>query len=54
MNGPNDKFDFETSHVTAAPILQMMGRQDPIAVWGDGRDVSDVIYIEDFIDALLF
>jgi len=26
-------------------------RQDPLVVWGDGKDVRDVIYVDDFVDA---
>lgn len=51
--GPLDKFDLETSHVTAALIRKVAERQNPLIVWGDGRDVRDVIYIDDFIDAVL-
>ncbi len=51
--GPYDKFDFETSHVTAAMIRKVVERNDPLVVWGNGKDVRDVIYVDDFIDAML-
>lgn len=51
--GPYDKFDFKTSHVTAALIRRVVERHDPIEVWGTGNDVRDLIYIDDFIDGLM-
>ena len=30
-----------------------MTRHSPIKVWGTGNDVRDLIYIDDFIDALI-
>lgn len=51
--GPYDKFDFRTSHVTAALIRRVVERQNPFEVWGTGNDVRDVIYVDDFIRGLL-
>lgn len=51
--GPGDKFDFRTSHVTAALIRKVIERHDPIEVWGDGNDVRDLIYVDDFSEAAL-
>lgn len=51
--GPYDKFDIATSHVMAATIRKVAERHHPIEVWGDGNDVRDLIYIDDFIDALI-
>ena len=51
--GPYDKFDFKTSHVTAALIRRVAERQTPLEVWGTGKDVRDLIYIDDFIDGLM-
>ncbi len=51
--GPYDKFDFKTSHVTAALIRRVAERQKPFEVWGTGKDVRDLIYIDDFIDGLM-
>ncbi len=50
--GPGDKFDFAKSHVTAAQIRRVVERHRPIQVWGDGSDVRDLIYIDDFLDGL--
>ena len=51
--GPGDKFDFAKSHVTAAQIRRVIERHQPIEVWGDGSDVRDLIYIDDFMDGVL-
>ena len=51
--GPYDKFDFATSHVTAALIRRVVERQNPLEVWGTGQDVRDLIYITDFLDGLM-
>lgn len=51
--GPYDKFDFERSHVTAALIRKVVERQNPLEVWGTGEDVRDLLYVDDFIDAVM-
>lgn len=51
--GPHDKFDFATSHVTAALLRRVVERHNPLEVWGTGDDVRDLIYVDDFIDGLL-
>jgi GDP-L-fucose synthase len=51
--GPYDDFDFATSHVMAAMLRRVAERHDPIEMWGTGDDVRDLIYIDDFIDALV-
>jgi len=51
--GEYDDFEFETSHVFAALIRRVLERQNPIEVWGTGDDVRDLIYVGDFIDAML-
>jgi len=51
--GPYDDFDFATSHVMAATIRKVVERHNPIQVWGSGNDVRDLIYIDDFVDAVV-
>jgi GDP-L-fucose synthase len=51
--GPHDKFDFGTSHVTAALVRRVVERHRPLEVWGTGDDVRDLIYIDDLIDGML-
>ena len=51
--GPYDDFEFKTSHVMAALIRKVVERHNPLEVWGTGNDVRDLIYIDDFIDAMI-
>lgn len=51
--GPYDDFDFATSHVMAAMIRKAADRHHPIIMWGDGNDIRDLIYIDDFVEAVL-
>lgn len=47
MYGPYDDFEWESSHVLPAFIRRVIERHDPIAVWGNGEDIKDFIYVED-------
>lgn len=51
--GPYDKFSWRESKVIAALIRKAIEKKDPFEVWGDGNDIKDFIYIDDFIDALI-
>lgn len=51
--GPHDKFDFGTSHATAALLRRVVERHRPLEVWGTGDDVRDLIYVDDVIDGML-
>lgn len=51
--GAYDDFEWETSHVIPALIRKVVERHKPIEVWGDGKDIKDLIYIDDFIDGML-
>jgi GDP-L-fucose synthase len=51
--GPLDDFEWETSHVLPALIRKVVERMDPLPVWGDGSDIKDFIYIDDFIQGML-
>jgi len=51
--GPYSDFEWETSHVIPALIRKVVERHDPLEVWGDGNDIKDLIYIDDFIDGIL-
>ena len=51
--GPLDDFEWETSHVIPALIRKVVERHDPIEVWGDGNDIKDLIFIDDFIEGLM-
>ena len=51
--GPYDDFDYATSHMMAATIRKVVERENPLKVWGTGNDIRDLIYIDDFIEALI-
>ena len=51
--GPYDKFDFAVSHVTAALIRRVVERHSPLEVWGNGQDIRDLLYVDDFIEGML-
>lgn len=51
--GPYDDFEWETSHVLPALMRKVVERHNPLEVWGDGKDIKDFIFVEDFVDSLL-
>jgi GDP-L-fucose synthase len=53
LYGPFDKYSWTESKVIAALIRRAIERHDPFKVWGDGLDIKDFLYIDDFIDGLL-
>lgn len=53
LYGPNDKYTWKESKVIAALIRKSVERHDPFLVWGDGNDLKDFLYIDDFIEALV-
>ncbi len=53
LYGPYDKFDWEKSKVIPALMRRAIEKHDPFVVWGDGRDLKDFLYIDDFIDGML-
>lgn len=51
--GPLDDFEWETSHVLPALIRRVVERHQPFQVWGDGMDIKDFIYVDDFVEGML-
>ena len=51
--GEFDDFEWETSHVIPALVRKVVERHDPLEVWGDGEDLKEFIYVQDFIDGML-
>jgi len=51
--GPYDDFEWATSHVVPALIRKVVERHKPLEVWGDGSDIKDLIYVDDFIEGML-
>ena len=52
--GPNDKFDYDKCHVTPANIRKVADGLNPIPIWGDGKDIRDLMYVEDMSDSIVF
>ena len=53
LYGPYDKYNKNESKVIAALIRRVAENQNPLDVWGDGNDIKDFLYIDDFIEGLL-
>ncbi|MFM1986745.1 MAG: hypothetical protein RIS18_962 [Actinomycetota bacterium] len=53
LYGPFDKYNNSESKVIAALIRRAIEGHDPFSVWGDGLDIKDFLYINDFIEGLL-
>lgn len=53
LYGPRDKFDWEKSKVIPALIRRAVERHSPFVVWGDGMDLKDFLYIDDYIEGML-
>ena len=52
LYGPYDKFDPEKSKVIPS-LIKKFEEKKIIKVWGNGNDIKDFMYIEDFVDSLL-
>ena len=52
LYGPYDKFDPKKSKVIPS-LIKKFEEKRIIKVWGNGNDIKDFMYIEDFVDALL-
>ena len=52
LYGPFDKFSPGEAKVIPALITRALARETPFVVWGDGRDIKDFLYIDDFVRAL--
>jgi GDP-L-fucose synthase len=51
--GPDDDFEFATSHVIPALMRKIVERWNPLEVWGDGSEVRDAIYVDDMVEAMV-
>ncbi len=52
LYGPFDKFDEKKSKVIPALIKKIVDRKKPLIIWGDGNDIKDFLYIDDFVKAI--
>ncbi len=58
LYGPNDNFDYETSHVLPALLRKFHDAKRQkfphVTIWGSGTPLREFLYIDDLADALLF
>lgn len=50
--GPWDKFDPSHSHVFGATIGKILSGNNPLEIWGSGKEKRDFIYVSDLIELL--
>jgi GDP-L-fucose synthase len=51
--GPRDHFDPEISHVIPALIKRVLDGENPIKVWGSGRQTRAFLYVEDMAEGVI-
>lgn len=51
--GPRDHFDPKTSHVIPALIKRVFDGENPVTVWGTGRQTRAFLYVEDLAEGMI-
>ncbi|MEK9178440.1 MAG: NAD-dependent epimerase/dehydratase family protein [Patescibacteria group bacterium] len=51
--GPRDHFDPQFSHVIPALIKRALDGEDPIKVWGSGKQTRAFLFVEDLVEGML-
>ena len=51
--GPRDDFFNESSHVIPGIITRLIGGENPLTVWGSGKQTRSFLYATDFARGLL-
>ena len=51
--GPRDDFFNETNHVIPGLITRALNGENPLTVWGSGRQTRTFLYVSDFVRGLL-
>ncbi len=51
--GPRDRFDPKHSNVVASLIKKVVDGQDPIVVWGSGKQTRAFLYVEDLVEGMM-
>lgn len=51
--GPRDNFDPSTSHVIPGIIKRVFDGENPLKVWGSGKQTRSFIYVNDFVRGIL-
>lgn len=50
--GPHDKFDKLSSKVIPS-LIRKFNNEKKVEIWGDGKDIKDFLYIDDFVKVLI-
>lgn len=51
--GPRDHFDPETSHVIPGLIKRVLDGENPVVVWGSGKQTRAFLYVEDLAEGMI-
>lgn len=51
--GPRDNFDPKVSHVIPGLIKRVLDGEDPVMVWGSGRQTRAFLYVEDLAKGMI-
>lgn len=51
--GPRDHFDPKTSHVIPALIKRVTDGENPVTVWGSGKQTRAFLYVEDLAEGMI-
>lgn len=51
--GPRDQFDPKTSHVIPSLIKRVIDGENPVVVWGSGKQTRAFLYVEDVADGMI-
>ena len=51
--GPRDHFDPKTSHVIPALIKRVFDGENPVVVWGSGKQSRAFLYVEDLAEGMI-
>lgn len=51
--GPRDHFDSEKSHVIPALIKRVFDGENPVIVWGSGKQTRAFLYVEDLVEGMI-
>ncbi len=58
LYGPNDNFDLDTSHFYPALIKKIylckLNNRKKLIIWGTGKAKRELMFVEDFADAIIF
>ena len=51
--GPRDHFDPDTSHVIPSLIKRIVDGEDPVIVWGDGKQTRAFLFVTDLAELMI-